>query len=277
MKAAGAVLNVVLCLWAAAASAEVKLHCTFDDEAAIAKPAAAAVEGAMSTWTTGAGKILYEDGLVGKAARLHGNQRNNEIIKISPKALDFTKSGRMDFWIRFNADPHKVKEEYYIFCDSAWPINFQMEVIPYDRPNNEKGEACYGTWLGARERGRDKLLYNWSSDRFHKGGPFSRIKQGEWVRITLVWIKNDGKDDELKTFINGETVPGTPQGAMLTDVTGKLPAPTDKVGNIHIGGNAYGAYTSDFTIDELWVFDDPEDSPEKRGFKPPTPKETPKP
>ena len=249
--------------------ADVKLHCTFDDEEAVRKPAAASDKDAMSIWTTGAGKILFEKGFLGKAARLHGKPRNVEIIKISPKALDFTRSGRMDFWIRFNKDPHKVKEEYYIFCDSHWPINFQMEVIPYDRPGNKKGEANYGLWLGARERGRDKQLFNWSSDRVHKGGPFSKIKVHEWNRFTVVWIKNEGKDDELRTTINGETVPGSPRGAMLTDVTGKLPAPADNVGDIHIGGNKYGAYTSDFSIDELWIFDDPDDTPEKHGLKVP--------
>ena len=82
--------------------ADVKLHCTFDDEEAVRKPAAASDKDAMSIWTTGAGKILFEKGFLGKAARLHGKPRNVEIIKISPKALDFTRSGRMDFWIRFN-------------------------------------------------------------------------------------------------------------------------------------------------------------------------------
>jgi hypothetical protein len=144
-----------------------------------------------------------------------------------------------------------------------------MEVIPYDRPGNEKGEACYGLWLGARERGAAKQLYNWSSDRFHGGGPFSKIKAGAWNRFTVVWLRNEGKDDELRTYINGETVEGSPQGAMLTDVTGKLPAPEDKVGEVHVGGNKFGAYTSDFSIDELWIFDDPSDTPEKHGLKAP--------
>ncbi|OGF44507.1 MAG: hypothetical protein A2452_12760 [Candidatus Firestonebacteria bacterium RIFOXYC2_FULL_39_67] len=258
-------LVIVFCfIFAASLHAKVMLHSTFDSAAAINKPAAASCKNALSVWTAGEGKIAFEDGMFGKAARLHGKDKNIEILKINSMAVDFTNSGRIDFWLKFNEDPHKIKDGsyFYILCDISESRNFKMGVSGLG-----DDQAQLTLWLGASERGSDKQLYNIASD-VKEPRVFLKIKPGEWHRYTIIWIKNAEKDDELKTYIDGETVEGSSRGARLTDVTGKLPSgiAEEKWSDIHIGGNKEGSDTGDFSIDELWIFNDPNDSPEKNGL-----------
>ncbi|MDQ7837658.1 MAG: hypothetical protein RDU59_04095 [Thermodesulfobacteriota bacterium] len=53
----------------------------------------------------------------------------------------------------------------------------------------------------------------------------------------------------------------------MRDVTGKLPV-KGKWRELHIGGNKYGSFTNDFSMDELWIFNSPDDSPEQYGLRP---------
>lgn len=238
---------------------EVLLHTTFDCAEAVEKPEIVSrkVSGIpVSLKTSGSGSIVFENSKFGRAVRLHGDLKNNELITISARCIDFSKSGRMDFWIKFNRNPHNVEKEFYIFFDSNWPINFQIEVIPYN-----SRQSNFAVWLGARERGISKQLFVASGDRYHPNGPWSKIKKNEWHRITLKWWKHIAKDDELRLYIDGLC-----NDESMYDLTGRLPEKR-KWKKIYIGGNKYGVLTNDFSVDELWIFDDPDDSPENYGFK----------
>ncbi|MDQ7837657.1 MAG: hypothetical protein RDU59_04090 [Thermodesulfobacteriota bacterium] len=102
------IMNVVgfwALMFVHAAWGEVLLHCTFDNGSAIKEPDRVPAETAgkpMRLKTSGSGVILFEAGKFGKAVRLHGDLKNHELIVINPCCIDFSGSGRMDFWIKFN-------------------------------------------------------------------------------------------------------------------------------------------------------------------------------
>lgn len=61
---------------------------------------------------TGSGSATFEPSQHGTALRLNEDQKSKELVKIDGMCLDFSTSGRMDFRIKFNRDPHKVNEKF---------------------------------------------------------------------------------------------------------------------------------------------------------------------
>lgn len=238
----------------AVAHGAVVLHCAFGEKEACGCGPGKQVEQVR----TGQGSISEDDSPYGKSLRLRGDLKNNAVIKIPGECINFARSGRVDFWVKFNEDPHGVRREKFLLADSAWPSSLQMEIIPYEG----NGLTNLAIWLGAPERGLDKQLFVSNGDGYQPGGPWSRISAGAWHRITLKWWKhNNRKGDEARLYIDGIT-----DDHSMHDKTGKLPD-QGSWGTIYMGANKYGDFGMDVSFSELWIFDDPDDSPEKHGLK----------
>lgn len=197
--------------------------------------------------------ITFEAGRAGRAARIDANgfQYSWPVdgpLRFHGDNFDFADpdndGGRLDFWIKFNVDPHTIYENTWL-ARSNWGqryINYEFAgsngnptdlfVFVYsDIPNNER--TNYGGF-GVTPRGWNR---------------YEGIRQGEWHLFTLTWRRNGGPHRaELHLYIDG-----TQEGCLTcNDYNGNLP-PDGSITDFFFSPQLYDHYIP-FSVDEVYSF-----------------------
>ncbi len=238
------------------------LHSTMNDAAAIHQPAVAAatlatvnlaVPGNAPVPGTGAPQqnVFFEPGIFGAAARMDGpgyvyDWPNDGLVRFHGDNFDFSDperdGGRLDFWVKFNLDPHATSANTWL-ARSSWGerhINFEFSGSPADLMVDVYGEVDHN-YRTNYEKFR-ALPRGWSE--------YENIQQGEWNLFTFLWRNNGGPHKaEIHLFING-----TQEGCTTcSDYNGNLPGDGD-VTDFFFSPPLVDDYIL-FSIDEVYSFD----------------------
>lgn len=228
------------------------LHSTMDSAQDIFRPVfATGVYATVEEAIPGPAHVTYETGRYATAARIdaRGFQYTWPVdgpIRFHGDNFDFADpnddGGRLDFWIKFNVDPHNTYQntwvgrsnwgERYINLEFAGsPADFMVDVysdvVNTDRTNYGKFRVGPRTW-----------------------SVYENIQQGEWHLFTITWRRNGGPHKaELHLYIDG-----TQEGCKgCNDYNGNLP-PAGSITDFFFSPQLYNNYIL-FSIDEVYSFD----------------------
>jgi hypothetical protein len=253
----------ILTATASGQAAPLLLHSTMDSPQEIFQPDfAAAVYATLGEAVPGPDNVTFEPGHVGLAARFDGNGfqydwPNDGPVRFHGDNFDFADpdddGGRLDFWIKFNVDPHSTYANTWV-ARSNWGqryINFEFSGSPADLMIDVYGDEN-NNWRTNYEKFR-VLPRGWSV--------YENIRQGEWHQISVLWRRNGGPHHaELHIFIDG-----TQQGCSgCSDYNGVLP-PDGSITDFFFSPALYDNYIL-FSIDEVYSFDSWDVSGESGNF-----------
>ncbi|MGA1841290.1 MAG: fibronectin type III domain-containing protein [bacterium] len=215
----------------------------------------------VSGWETGVavvesgtGEVTYEAGYSGMAVRLNGSYGNNEQVVFEGDNFDFYDldgdGGRLDFWLKFNVDPHQAGE-FYILRTKPCSDFFDIDLL------GQNGDPYlifefFGNANNPKTGGDRFLVYTRGWDKWENW------QQDEWHRITLTWKRNpEEADDELHLYIDG-----TQEGCTsCNDTGGILPTPdsedwiwTCSPDDLQVVIGNYYDLAIDMSVDELTSF-----------------------
>lgn len=195
-------------------------------------------------WTGKDSSIIYEEGVVGRAVRFGSKKGTSEVAVFSGNGFDFSDpamdGGKLEFWLRFNEDPHVFGGNKFIMRTEPYLPAFTIEIYatnPYmvfefrDKRNAENARTNYRflTYTG-----------EWAK--------WLEWKRGEWHKVTLEWKRNSAPGEaELHLYID-DTQEGCPVDH-CNDYHGYLPE--EGAWNEVYVGNFGRQTTIDYTIDEL--------------------------
>lgn len=191
--------------------------------------------------------ILFEEGKNGPAIRFAADGKSLASA-VAAFAADnfaffdqFDQGGRLEFWLKFNEDPHQFKGNKMILRTEPYPPVLTVEIygsrpfLALEFQGNGKNPNTNYRFITYTE-GWDKW-YAW--------------KQGEWHKLTLAWKRNKGSSSaEMHLFID-DSQDGCHQ-TKCNDYNGMLPKPGSweevLIGNF---GRSFGI---DYSISEIKSF-----------------------
>ncbi|GEM_PF-3410343 len=238
----------LFCAATAGAQGGLLLHSGLGSESEIADPGTSregSIRVSRPLRRAGAGsEIIFEEGVVGKAARFGSKKGTSEVAVFSGNGFDFSDpamdGGTLEFWLRFNEDPHVFGGNKFIMRTEPYLPAFTIEIYatnPYmvfefrDKRNAENARTNYRflTYTG-----------EWAK--------WLEWKRGEWHKVTLEWKRNSAPGEaEMHLYID-DTQEGCPVDH-CNDYHGYLPD-EGTWNEIYIGN--FGRQTTiDYTIDEL--------------------------
>jgi hypothetical protein len=227
---------------------EILLHAKMESDVEINSPTiyterVAGWENGAAVWESGSGDVTYEQGIDGLSARLKATSWSNmENLVFAPENFDFSDvsmdGGMLDFWMKFNVDPHIYAGNKFIFRTmriAMGPVTMEIygsdPYIAFEFFNAENGNNPATNYRF--------MVYSKESEEWRNWD------EGEWHRITVTWKRNPGDaTDELHMFIDGKNE----NCNTCNDYNGILPAEGTWEG-MYFGNN--GTLAIDFTIDEL--------------------------
>ncbi len=206
-------------------SGKLLLYARMIDEQEINNPTMAAQK--VSEWGQGKAvrrykdpKLLFEEGKNGPAIRFvaDGKSLASAVAVFAADnfafADQFNHGGKLEFWLKFNEDPHQFKGNKMILRTQPYPPVLTVEIygsrpfLALEFQGNGKNPNTNYRFITYTE-GWDKW-YAW--------------KQGEWHKLTLTWKRNTGSSSaEMHLFID-DSQDGCPQ-AKCNDYSGILPKP----------------------------------------------------
>lgn len=227
------------------------LHSTMNDAQSIFQPnVAVATYGSMSEAIPGPAHVTFESGQVGSAARFDGNGFNytwpvDGPARFRGENFDFDDpeqdGGRLDFWIKFNVDPHTTTDNTWV-ARSNWGerfINFEFSGSPANFMVDVYGEIAHN----------ERTNYAKFRVGLRSATAYQNLVQGEWSQWSILWRRNGGRHkDELHIFINGSQDGCTG----CSDYNGNLP-PIDAITDFFFSPQLFNNYIL-FSIDEVYSF-----------------------
>jgi hypothetical protein len=231
------------------------LHARMSDETEINNPAFAVQK--VTGWEQGkavrktpGAELRFEEGKYGQATRFVTNDKNRASAVAVFAAENFAFSdpfdngGRLEFWLKFNEDPHQFKGNKILLRTEPYPPVLMVEIYGsrpflalefYGNGNNSKTNYRFITYTEGWDR-----WYAW--------------KQGEWHKVTLTWKRNKGADNaEMHLYID-DSQEGCPE-KKCNDYFGKLPEPGSW--QEVLLGNFGGRAPIDFSIGDVRSFGHP--------------------
>lgn len=228
------------------------LHSTMDSAQDIFHPTyATAVYSTLQEAIPGPAYVSYEPGMFAYSTRFEatGYQSSNGPVRFRGDNFDFDDTdddgGRMDFWIKFNVDPHAIYKNTWV-ARSNYPgryINYE-----FAGSNNTPTWFMIDVYGDVNHNNRTNFqtfrvsALDWSV--------YENIKQGEWHLFTTTWRRNGGPHKaELHFYIDG-TQAGCRE---CNDYNGNLP-PGGGVADFYFSPPLYGNVIL-FSVDEVYSFD----------------------
>lgn len=202
------------------------LHSTMDSAQEIFAPVVATTTYSLiQDAIPGPNHVSYEPGKYVYAARFDATGFNGPTagpLRFHGDNFDFddadNNGGRLDFWIKFNVDPHGTYA-------NTWVARSNYGVIHYNI-NYEFATGNPNTPANLMVDVYSDILHNERTNyRNFRVMPrlfpvYQNIRQGEWHLITLTWRRNGGPHKaELHIYIDG-----TQEGCLeCNDYNGNLP------------------------------------------------------
>lgn len=246
--------SAVLLLVAPGARAGLILHSSMDDAQAIFRPeTATGLYATMGEAIPGPAYTTFEAGQVGTAARFDIGGFDpvwpvDGPVRFHGDNFDFDDpdqdGGRLDFWVKFNEDPHSVSGNSWL-ARTNWGeryINYEWAA----------GSGSHYFMIDVYAEVAHNYRTNYSGFRVSPQfwSVYDDIQAGEWHVFTFTWRNNGGLHrDEIHLYIDG-----TQAGCQsCNDYNGNLP-PVDSITDFFFSPYLIDNYML-FTIDEVYSFD----------------------
>ncbi len=230
------------------------LHSTMDSAQEIFRPVyATTTYPTVSDAIPGPAQVTYEPGRYSYATRLdsqgfHGP--TDAPLRFHGDNFDYDDAddngGRLDFWIKFNEDPHTTYENTWVARSNYGPTRY----INYEFAGTAGTPANLMIDVYGEIAHNDRT--NYANFRVTPRGwdVYENIRQGEWHLLTVTWRRNGGPHKaELHLYIDG-----TQEGCIAcNDYNGNLPG-AGSVTDLFFSPPLYGNVIL-FSVDEVYSFD----------------------
>lgn len=236
----------------ATAQGKVLLHTRMAGESEINSPAVAVKK--VAGWEQGTAirkyknpKLVFGEGENSPAIRFaaDGQSLDSAVAVFAAENFAFSdqadQGGKLEFWLKFNSDPHVFKGNKFILRTEPYPPALTIEIYG-SRPFLAIEFHGNGDNPATNHR---FITYTEGWDRWYAW------KQGEWHKLTLTWKRNTGNSAaEMHLFIDDSQEGCPPE--KCNDYHGRLPK-AGSWGEILLGnfGRQFGM---DYSVKDLRSF-----------------------
>ncbi|MHB8773334.1 MAG: hypothetical protein ACYC7J_20280 [Syntrophales bacterium] len=194
---------------------------------------------------TGA-EVMFEPGYQGNGARFRPSGTSKGMIFVPGSSWDYADldndGGRLEFWLKFNFDPHQV----------GLGNKFVLQSNPYVFSAEFYGTTPFLSFEFFNNSMNPKTNYRFMVYATSSWDKWANWVQGEWHKITLTWKRNEGDGNvELHLYID-DTQAGCPVN-QCNDYFGYLPE-AGIVQDLRMGNILGGTYAIDFMMDSVGSF-----------------------